>query len=130
MNGLLVFHMLLLILAIAAGCIARRVSPDRVWPSMLTKRSFKELRTLGKGEQERIFSEGWNAAFSGWRWFIWECVFWVCFISLPVTSVFTESLRWSLGLIFTVAYVAIFWILRSWEFTYVHPFIKDFAQKH
>ncbi len=130
MNGLLIFELLQLILAIAAGCIVRRVSPVWVGPSLLTKGSFKELRALGKSEQEQIFSQSWNIAFSGWRWYLWECIFWVCFLSLYLATDFIEPYGWSICLICTLGYGAIFWILRSWEFTYVHPFIRDFAQKH
>jgi hypothetical protein len=130
MSGLRIFNLLLLVLAIAAGCVIRRMSPARPWPSMLTKGSFKELQALGRYDQEQIFSQSWNTAFSGWRWYVWECIFWVCFFSLYLATDFIEPYGWPVGLICTAAYAAIFWILRSWEFAYLHPVITDFAQKY
>jgi len=116
---------------VGIGWICRRMMPSRVWPSMLSRRSFKELGIFEKEEQERLFSESWNAAFSGWRWFVLECTYWLFVFGIFVVTQIAglghhACLIWLAG----AGYLILIWLFSRLERRYVRPFLKGCIQKY
>jgi len=95
---------------------------------MLTEKSFKELKAFETDERERLFSESWNQAFSGWRWFVWAFMVWFFVFSCVPVSRFFEGSHWAL--VDLALSLIVILSLRWWEIHYVRAFLGDSLEKY